>query len=204
MPTGALDLVKDVTPVAGNGVVVEFGDTLTYTLTASATGTLNQPNVVVRDYLPGFDPARPSSGKTTYVQGSATCIGSGTCNVTGPDAKGLITWGLGGMAAGTSRQVTFQVTIDDVTGAAGATVAADILNAGEVQSDRTPATPSNQVSTPVSKVLPVKVSKPPAAVLPHTGAALPIGPLVGGALALLGLGLLMLTASRRRSWTYHS
>ena len=108
------------------------------------------------------------------------------------------------MNAGTSRQVTFQVTIDDVTGAAGSTVAADILNAGVVQSDRTPATPSNQVSTPVSKVLPVKVSKPPAAVLPHTGAALPIGPLVGGALALLGLGLLMLTASRRRSWIYHS
>ncbi len=204
VPTGALTLVKGVTPVAGNGVVVEFGDTLTYTLTASATGTLNQPNVVVRDYLPGFDPARPSSGKTTYVQGSATCIGGGTCNVSGPDASGRITWGLGGMNAGTSRQVTFQVTIDDVTGAAGATVAADILNAGEVQSDRTPATPSNQVSTPVSKVLPVKVSKPPAAVLPHTGAALPIGPLVGGALALLGLGLLMLTASRRRSWTYHS
>ena len=39
VPTGAMTIVKGVTPVAGNGVVVKFGDTLTYTLTASATGT---------------------------------------------------------------------------------------------------------------------------------------------------------------------
>ena len=61
--SGALTLSKAVSPVAGDDVVVEFGDTLTYTLTASATGTLTQPNVVVTDYLPGRDPARPSSGK---------------------------------------------------------------------------------------------------------------------------------------------
>jgi uncharacterized repeat protein (TIGR01451 family) len=202
VPTGAMTVVKGVTPVAGNGVVVEFGDKLTYTLTASATGTLDQPNVIVTDYLPGFDPARPKSGKTTYVAGSAKCIGAGTCTVTGPDANHLLTWSLGAMAAGTSRQVTFQVTIDDVTGAAGETVAVDILNAGAVQSDRTPKRPSNQVVTPVSKVLPVKVHKPPVVVLPHTGATLPVGSMLGGAIALLGLGLLLLAASgfRRSSW----
>ena len=202
VPTGAMTIVKGVTPVAGNGVVVKFGDTLTYTLTASATGTLNQPNVVVNDYIPGYDPARPTSGKTTYVAGSAKCIGAGACTVSGPDASHQLTWSLGSMAAGTSRQVTFQVTIDDVTGAAGETVAVDILNAGAVKSDRTPTTPSNQVVTPVSKVLPVKVSKPPVVVLPHTGATLPVGPMLGGAVALLGLGLLLLAASgfRRSSW----
>jgi uncharacterized repeat protein (TIGR01451 family) len=202
VPTGAMTIVKGVTPVAGNGVVVNFGDTLTYTLTASATGTLDQPNVVVTDYLPGFDPARPTSGKTTYVAGSAKCIGAGTCTVTGPDANHLLTWSLGSMAAGTSRQVTFQVTINDVTGAAGETVAVDILNAGAVKSDRTPLTPSNQVRTPVSKVLPVKVHKPPVVVLPHTGATLPVGPTVGGAIAMLGLGLLLMVAAgrRRTSW----
>ena len=54
----------------------------------------------------------------------------------------------------------------------------------------------------MTKVLPVKVYKPPVVVLPHTGPALPIDPLVGGAIALLGLGLLMLAASgsRRNSW----
>jgi uncharacterized repeat protein (TIGR01451 family) len=95
VPSGALALVKEVSPVAGNGVAVEFGDTLTYTLTASATGALDQPNVLVTDYLPGFDPARPSSGATTYVAGSAKCIGADTCP-DGPSSQRphhLVAWG---------------------------------------------------------------------------------------------------------------
>ena len=66
---GALNVTKAVSPVAGGGVVVEFGDTLTYTLTVSATGELTQHDVKVSDYIPGYDPARPTSGKTTYVAG---------------------------------------------------------------------------------------------------------------------------------------
>ena len=205
VPSGKLTIVKEVSPVAGGGTVVEFGDKLTYTLTASATGTLDQPNVIVTDYLPGSDPARPKSGETTYVAGSAKCIGAGTCVVTGPDAKGLITWSLGSMAAGTSRQVTFQVTIDDVTAEAGETIAVDILNAGAVRSDRTPSTPSNEVVTPVTKVLPVKIpNKPPKTpeTLPRTGTGFPVGTSVGGALALITLGMLMVAVSRRkRSYT---
>ena len=101
------------------------------------------------------------------------------------------------MAAGTTRQVTFKVTIDDVEGDPGETVAVDILNAGAVQSDRTPKTPSNEVKTPVTKVFPVKAVKPPK-VLPHTGALVQPGPLAAGAVALLGLGLLLMASSRRR------
>ena len=53
-------------------------------------------------------------------------------------------------------------------------------------------------------VLPEKQGKPPVVVLPHTGAALPVGPTVGGAIALLGLGLLLVAAARRRSiWPPH-
>jgi LPXTG-motif cell wall-anchored protein len=46
------------------------------------------------------------------------------------------------------------------------------------------------------------VHKPPVVVLPHTGATLPVDQAVGGAIALLGLGLLLLVASGRRrpSW----
>jgi uncharacterized repeat protein (TIGR01451 family) len=199
---GVLNVSKAVSPVAGGGVVVEFGDTLTYTLTVSATGEATQHDVKVSDYIPGYDPARPTSGKTTYVAGSATCVGAGTCTVTGPDSAHQLTWALGDMAPGTTRQVTFKVTIDDVSGAAGETVAVDILNAGAVESRETPKKPSNQVVTPVSKVLPVKVSKPPVVVLPHTGSSLPVGPTVGGAIALLGLGLLLMVAAgrRRSSW----
>jgi uncharacterized repeat protein (TIGR01451 family) len=197
VPTGALTVVKAVSPVAGNGTVVEFGDTLTYTLTVTATGNLNQPNVVVTDYVPGFDPARKDSGSTTYVPNSAACIGGGTCTVTQPGSNGLITWNLGGMAAGSSRQVTFRVVIDKVAGDPGETVAVDILNAGAVQSDRTPKTPSNEVVTPVTAVFPVKVVNPPK-VLPHTGSTVPPGPLAASAVLLLGLGLLLVAAGRRR------
>ena len=77
-----------------------------------------------------------TSGTTTYVAGSATCVGAGTCTVTQPGADHKITWELGDMAAGTTRQVTFKVTIDDVAGDPGETVAVDILNAGAVQSCR--------------------------------------------------------------------
>ena len=61
---------------------------------------LTQHDVMVSDYIPGYDPARPTSGKTTYVAGSATCIGAGTCTVTQPGADHKITWALGDMAAG--------------------------------------------------------------------------------------------------------
>jgi uncharacterized repeat protein (TIGR01451 family) len=193
---GVLNVSKAVSPVAGNGVVVEFGDTLTYTLTVSATGEATQHDVFVTDFIPGYDPARPSSGKTTYVAGSATCIGAGTCTVTQPGADQKITWFLDDMAPGTTRQVTFKVTIDDVAGDPGETVAVDVLNAGAVKSNETPLKPSNQVITPVTKVLPVKQSKPPA-VLPHTGALVQPGPLAAGAVLLLGLGLLLMAAGRR-------
>jgi LPXTG-motif cell wall-anchored protein len=195
---GALNISKAVSPVAGGGTVIEFGDTLTYTLTVSATGELTQNNVVVTDFIPGYDPARPTSGKTTYVAGSAACIGGGTCTITQPGADHKITWALGDMAPGTTRQVTFKVTIDDVAGDPGETVAVDILNAGAVRSTQTPPKASNEVRTPVTKVLPVKRSKPPA-VLPHTGATVQPGPLAAGAVALLGLGLLLVAAGRRRS-----
>jgi hypothetical protein len=192
---GTLNIAKKVSPVAGNGVVVNFGDTLTYTLTVSATGDQRQPNAVTWDYLPGRDPAHPTSGNTTYVAGSATCIGTGPCTVDGPDASGKITWHLGEMAAGTTRLVTFKVVINDVTGAAGTTIAEDIINQATVQSDRTPATKSNVVKTPVSKVLPVKIGPKE---LPHTGAFLPVGPTVGGGILLLGLGILLVATTRRR------
>ena len=106
------------------------------------------------------------------------------------------------MAPGTTRQVTFKVTIDDVAGDPGETVAVDILNAGAVESRETPKKASNQVITPVTKVLPVKQGNPPK-VLPHTGSTVPPGPLAAGAVLLLGLGLSLLAASRRRETGIH-
>ena len=155
------------------------------------------------DFVPGFDPLRPSSGKTTYVAGSAACIGAGECTVSEPGADGLITWELGDMAAGTSRQVTFKVTINRPPAQAdGGILAVDILNAGAVESARTPYTPSNEVITPVTEVLGVKIPNTPA-VLPRTGAVVPLAQLAGIAVLLVGLGLLLLSATRRRGGRHH-
>jgi len=205
--SGTLGIAKSVTPVAGGGTVVSFGDTLTYTLTVTATGNKTQPNVVVTDYVPGFDPARPQSGKTTYVPGSATCVGTGTCTVTQPGADGLITWRLGDMAGGTSRQVTFQVTINDVAADPGEVVAVDILNAGAVKSDVTPSVPSNEVRTTLTKALPVKEGQPkqdreeqpPAEqprVLPRTGSGVSLGATAALGSVLLLMGLVLLATGR--------
>ena len=194
-----LALVKDVSPVAGTVSWSNFGDKLTYNLTVTATGGLNQPTSWSRTTCPvGTRRTRsPVTRPTSPAPRSASV--PGTCTVTGPDANGLITWHLGAMAAGTTRQVTFQVTIKDVTGGArGETVAVDIINGAAVRSDRTPTTPSNVVVTPVSKVLPVKIPRE----LPHTGALL-VGRVLGGAVLLLGLGLVLLTASRRRGHGKH-
>ena len=206
--TGALMLSKSVSPVAGDGVVVEFGDTLTYTLTVSTTGALAQPDVVVTDYVPGHDPARPGSGRTTYKPGTAMCIGAGTCSVTGPGADGLITWRLGDMGAGTSRQVTFQVTIDDVAIEPGEAVAVDVLNAGAARSAAGPAVPSNEVRTEVTEVLPVKEGNNPppsqpgpevaSGTLPRTGPGLPVGGLVGLSVLLLLMGTSLLVVGGRK------
>jgi hypothetical protein len=103
------------------------------------------------------------------------------------------------MAPGTTRQVTFKVTIDEVAGEPGEVVAVDILNAGAVASTETPRNPSNEVVTPVTAVFPVKVAQPPApGVLPRTGSQVGPGPLLATAVGLLGLGLVLMSSTRRR------
>jgi len=170
----SLDIAKSVSPTGG----AEFGDTLTYTLKVTAGGTLGQSNVVVSDYIPGYKPGR-DSGKTTYVPGSAACD-AGTCSAAYDGSDKLITWGLGDMAAGTSRTVTFKVTIDSPAESAdGGVRATTIFNSGAVGSTQTSKKPSNEVVTPVTAVLGVKQGKPVGndtpdtavlgSTLPHTG-----------------------------------
>ncbi len=81
---GALVIVKAVSPVAGNGVVVNFGDTLTYTLTVSATGTLSQPNVVVNDYIPGTTRPGRRRGRPPMWRGRRSASGRAPARCPGP------------------------------------------------------------------------------------------------------------------------
>lgn len=183
LPFGDLTLVKAVSPTS----TVEYGDTLTYSLTAVATGSLDQHSVVITDVIP--------TG-TTYVAGSAACTGT-PCTASYDAATKTVTWAVGDLAAGASRAVSFQVTIDTPPAAAdGAIPATVIRNSGLVESAETPSTPSNRVDTPVTTVLGVKVvRKPPVKVLPFTGIPLTEG--VAWAIGMVLLGAAV-TASARR------
>ncbi|HEU4911715.1 MAG TPA: DUF5979 domain-containing protein, partial [Actinomycetes bacterium] len=192
-----LSVVKAVSPTGA----AEFGDTLTYALTVSATGNLPQSNVVVTDPVPAG---------TTYVPSSAGCD-AGTCTVA--VTGGVISWSLGTMAAGTSRTVSFQVTIDTpARDSDGAIPAVDIVNAGAAASSEVPTTPSNEVTTPVTAVERVKEGpKGPGAetpdeevpagptdtgVLPRTGAGISSGMVGGIAGILLLMGIALMVVAR--------
>ena len=203
-PERGLTVVKSVSPTGPS----QIGATLTYSLTVSTTGNAAQTGVTVTDVLPGYRTGT-ASGLTTYVVASATCSGSGTCTAAYDPATHRVTWGLGTLPAGTSRSVSFQVTIDRPTPAPGGSIAGfDVVNLGVVGSDQVPPVTSNRVVTPVAAVEGIKVGRPGTdatpgavvAVLPHTGPGVRLGVTLGLAALLLlaGLGLLSLPAARRR------
>jgi len=196
--TGDLTLVKHV-----DKATAHYGETLAYTFDAMTTGDLDQTNVVVTDVVPAH---------TTYVAGSAGCTDAGACTATYSAAANTVTWQLGGIAAGgAARHLTFQVTIDKPTGfdPAVGVPAETILNSGVIGSTETQPTPSNEVKTPVTAVLGIKVVKPPVtptttpaaspSTLPFTGLRLPFNATLFVALTLIGSGLALMATRRRPS-----
>jgi uncharacterized repeat protein (TIGR01451 family) len=203
-PERGLTVVKSVSPTGPSAI----GATLTYSLTVTTTGNAAQTGVTVTDVVPGYRTGT-ASGTTTYVGGSATCSGPGTCTIAYDPATHQVTWGLGTLPAGTSRSVSFQVTIDRPTPAADGSIPGfDVVNVGVVGSDQVPPVTSNRVVTPVAAVEGVKVGRPGSGsspgsvvtVLPHTGPGLRLGVMLGLAALLLlaGLGLVSMPAARRR------
>jgi uncharacterized repeat protein (TIGR01451 family) len=204
-----LTVTKSVSPTGPAAI----GATLTYSLAVSTAGNAAQTAVTVTDYLPGYRPGA-TSGTTTYVAGSATCSGGGTCTTSYDLASHQVTWGLGTLPAGTTRTVSFQVTIDRPAGAGETIPAFDVANTGVAGSTQVSPVTSNEVVTPVAAVEAVKTGTsggsgspgsspsgssgtPDTGVLgtktgnlPHTGAG-DIGPLLGvaGLLLLVGTAL---------------
>jgi large repetitive protein len=196
-PTGCdstLAIVKSNDPTG----VVAFGSTVTYTLTVSvpATGAYLQTGVVVTDTIPGYDASQPTSGTATYVGGSATCVGTpppaGTCTVTttssGSTVTG-ITWALGTMAPGETRQVTYSVTLEKQDAVVAGSETVDFINVGAVSSESQPSTPSNEVLN--TAVVTVVSANEVTNELPHTGNSVPLARLGVFALLLVALGSLL-------------
>ena len=103
-----VDLVKAVSvvdPFGGTSSVP--GSTVTFTLTANVTGSGSVDDLVITDAVPA---------DTTYLPGTLTLDGAPLTDNSGDDAGEASATGisvdLGTVAAGTSRAVTFDVSID--------------------------------------------------------------------------------------------
>lgn len=196
--TGPLQLAKSVAPTTGSYTAGDPSNTLTYTLSLSPTGALDHTGVVVTDYLPGFDPADTTSGKTTYVADSATC--STGCTASYDATTHQLSWAVGDVAHDAAAVVmTYKVTIDQPKFDPTVGLPIETIdNTGYVQSVQQARTPSNQVKTPVAAVLGVKVVRKPPKKLPFTGLGLPVGTTVTAAVLMLVAGVGLTSAARRR------
>jgi uncharacterized repeat protein (TIGR01451 family) len=162
----------------------KYGQNLTYTLTVSSPGAADLTDVVVSDPLPVG---------TSFVSASD----SGTCD----DPCTRVTWPSVALASDASIERTFVVTIDTPAADAQGGIPAEVItNVGQVETDETGDTPSNEVITDVVTVLGRKIIRKPDD-LPFTGAALPLIPAAGMALGVLIAGLALTWAAgptRRR------
>jgi len=86
--------------------VVEFGDTITYTIEYANIGGILLSNVVITDAIPS---------NTTLVQDTITDPGILD------EQSGVITWGIGSLDIGSSGQVSFQVRVGTPTATPTAT-----------------------------------------------------------------------------------
>lgn len=129
-----LGITKSVDKTTAN-----MGDTLTYTITASNTGTGDFNNLVVSDTLPT---------NTTLVAGSFVPV---------PDTNNgtLFTWNVATLAAGQSKTFTFKVTVNSglPVGTTNITNTA-VLNCGLVGEALTsPSCPIQQGGQPTTPVI---------------------------------------------------
>lgn len=178
IPTGQLTLHKTVTPTTAT-----VGTVLTYTLTAKASGDIDQTNVVVTDAIPDG---------TTYKDKSAFC--DSPCTASFDATANVVSWDVGTMHPGDAEQMVFAVTVNGA--AQDGTLPTEIVNVGAIHSNETPTKPSNRVVVPLTNVLGIKIVRTPPTTLPFTGFDALQNALI--ALVLIGGGLVLLTWPRLR------
>jgi len=159
----ALDIVKSNNP-ASSTVITEFGAEITYTMdvTASEDNLVDSRSVTVSDVLPGYDTV--TSGTATYKAGSAACdaniaaLGSdSTCDVTLSNSNHTVTWELGVLRPGDTRQVSFVVTVD-VQGTNANPASFTLKNQASLDTADTDPQGSNVVENPVVVPLRAEIS----------------------------------------------
>jgi large repetitive protein len=134
----APDVVTTPTGVDLNGGTLVPGDILEYTIDVENKGDDTADNVVITDAIPTH---------TTYVPGSATAGGT--------LSGGVVSWNLGSMAPAATRQVKFQVRVDNDTPANYAVVNAsnssfDAHSSAGVSATGPAATTTNTVLQPTA------------------------------------------------------
>ncbi|HCK79306.1 MAG TPA: hypothetical protein DHW34_04750, partial [Actinobacteria bacterium] len=148
-----LDIAKVNDPTSST-TITKFGAEITYTMTVTASedNFVTARAVTVNDVLPGY--GTDTSGTVSYVPGSATCdaniadLGADSfCDTS--FASNKVTWELGAMRPGDTRQVSFTVTVD-TQNVDSNPAAFTIVNKATVESADSDPVDSNKVENPVS------------------------------------------------------
>ena len=186
--------------------VVEFGDQVKYVVTLTADGPKIHDDVVVSDYIPGNDPDDTTSDtEGIYVAGTAVCVEAGECTVTFDSAGQLLTWELGDVrdeARSVEFVIEFPQPADDASTSEGVYTETLANTAAATWTDRNgdQEVDSNEVVVdaeleiaPAEEVVPPPAKpRPPAEILPETGAQAGLGlwTTLGGLMLVLGAALL--------------
>jgi hypothetical protein len=190
-----LTIVKSNDPTG----LVPLGSTVTYTLKVGVPegGGYNQEQVVVTDYIPGYDPAVTGSGTMTYVEGSATCdTGLFPCAVTYDATAKKLTWTIDEIAVGEFRTLTYKATVDTTQAGipSGQSGTVTLKNVAAMDSLYTDPVKSNEVQNTAS----IEVAVLAEAIV-KTGLSAPLGPIALAGTLLIGTGAGLAFGSRRRS-----
>ncbi|QNP54976.1 DUF11 domain-containing protein [Tessaracoccus defluvii] len=140
----------------------EFGDSIRYRLSITATGDLTEKGVVVTDVL---------DSQLRYA--AADCATHLPCDVTFDPATRKVSVNVGDLAPGATVDVWLTVTLPPAPPqAAGTTVTAVVPNVAMAASKASPEAPSNKVITELKRTTPPVPPKPtpPKPGLPSTGA----------------------------------
>ncbi len=148
-PASVTVVKSEPTPGAGTTVTAGQAAPVTYQLTVANSGGTASGTVTITDAIPAG---------TTYVAGSASCGAAPACSVN--FATGTVTWTLASVPALSTKNLTFQVTVNGGD-ANGSTISnqASFTNVMTPGCGNAAACATNMVSNPVITPASITVTK---------------------------------------------